>query len=230
MKTRRFSEADGAASSSPLVHRQCERHKDFGTLKSWSTSTFPCSRKIVAADRPPRLPGISDALDFVIAFGGSSTISPYVKGAISLAIEGIGVDKTANIWDTVSRVVGRDVNLLHTNNVLLIYREREGPVLCRLIGLHAPPIRAWGVEFTACGNESCRPSEYDLIVRNNDCGTRVVCSRCNWRSAALKVDDIKGVLHRLNSTVPDVFWHDYPPSPELRDIFVSVTKSKAKFA
>lgn len=170
----------------------------------------------------------SDRFDFVMAFGGSSMISMFVKAAISLAIESIGVDKTANIWDTLSRVVGRDINLLHTNNVLVIYRERGGEVLCRQIGLHAPPIRAWGVEFIACGKEGCQPSAYDFIVRDNDCGTRLVCRLCNWTSAALKPKDINGLIYRLSSTVPDVFWHEYPPSAQLQDVFVRVTHEKAK--
>lgn len=163
-----------------------------------------------------------------MAFGGSSTISTYVKSAISLAIEGIGVDKTANLWETLSRVVGRDVNLLHTNNVLIIYRERGSGVQCRQIGLHAPPMRAWGVEFTACGNEQCRPCPYDFVIKDNDCGTRMVCRLCSWTSKALKPKDISGLLFRLSSTVPDVFWHEYPPSAQLQDVFVCTTKQKQK--
>ena len=153
----------------------------------------------------------------------------------SLAIEDIEVDKTLHIWDIVSWLVSKDVNLLHTNNVLIIYRKREGPVLCWLIGLHAPSIWAWGIKFTVYGNKNCRLSDYNLIIWNNNCSTWVVCSRCNWRSATwrsatFKVNNIKGVLHRLNSTIPDIFWHHYPLSSELWDIFVSITTSKAKFA
>lgn len=164
--------------------------------------------------------------DFVVAFAGSSTISNYVKSAISQAIEGVGVDKTANIWDMLSRVVGRDINLLHTNNVVAIYRERGGEVKSRQIGLHAPPMRAWGFEFTACGNEECRPSPYDFIIKDNECGTRMTCRLCNWSSATLKLRDVTGLFFRLSSTVPDVYWHDYPPSVELQDVFVRVTNRR----
>jgi hypothetical protein len=143
-------------------------------------------------------------------------------------IEAIGVDKTGNIWDTVSRVVGRDLNLLTMNSVVVIYRERGGEVKSRHIGLHCPPLRAWGVEFSACATEGCRPAPYDFIIRDNDTGVRITCRLCHWRSVSLKLSDVKGVLFRLSSTVPNVFWHEYPPSLELQDVFVTVTKSKGE--
>jgi hypothetical protein len=167
-----------------------------------------------------------DEFDFVLAFAGSSTISNYVKGAVSQAIEAMGLDKTDGIWETIARVVGRDVNLLQTNNVALIYRERGEQVKCRLIGLHCPPLRAWGFEFTACGKHDCRPSAYDFLIRDNESGVRMTCRLCNWRSASLKLRDVEGLLFRLSSTVPNVFWHEYPPSAQLQNVFVRVTKAK----
>lgn len=177
---------------------------------------------------PPRRPdrNCRDEFDFVLAFAGSSTISTFVKGAISQAIQGVGVDKTCDIWDTLTRAVGRDINLLHTNSVIAIYRERRGEVRCRQIGLHCPPTRAWGFEFTACGSDECRPTPYDFIIRDNGTGVRATCRRCNWASVALKPRDLDGLLFRLSSTVPDVFWHEYPPSVELQDLFVRVTKQR----
>ena len=68
-----------------------------------------------------------------MAFAGSSTISSYVKPAISQVIQGIGVDKKYSIWDTIVRIVAGDTNLLETNNVVLIYRERGEEVRCRQI-------------------------------------------------------------------------------------------------
>lgn len=162
----------------------------------------------------------------MVAFAGSSTISNYVKAAISHAIEAIGVDKTDNVWQTIARVVGRDINLLHTNNVVVIYRERGEGVKCRQIGLHCPPLRAWGFEFTACATAECRPSPYDFIIRDNDVGVRMTCRLCNWQSASLKLRDVEGQLFRLSSTVPDVFWHEYPPSTSLENIFVAATHKK----
>jgi hypothetical protein len=175
-------------------------------------------------------PAHRDIFDFVMAFAGSSTISTFIKTAISQAIEGMGVDKSGNIWETISRVVARDINLLHTNTVVLIYREREGAreVKSRQIGLHYPPMRAWGFEFTACGNDACRPSPYDFSMKDNESGTRIVCRLCGWASTALKIKDVEGLFVRLSSTVPNVFWHEYPPSAELQDVFVRITKSRSQ--
>ena len=169
---------------------------------------------------------LSDTFDFVMAFAGSSTISSYVKPAISQAVQGIGVDKKCSIWETIVRLVAGDTSLLETNNVVLIYRERGEQVQCRQIGLHCPPIRVWGFEFAACGNHECRPSPYDFCIRENESGVRMVCRRCNWRSASLRLRDAEGMISRVNSTVPNVYWHEYPPSTRSQDLFVRVTKRK----
>ena len=167
-----------------------------------------------------------DMFDFVVAFGGSSTLSAYVKTAISESIVGIGVDKTSGIWQTISHAVGRDMKLLHTNNVIVIYRERGEGIKCRQIGLHCPPLRAWGFEFKACAKSDCRPSQHDFIIRDNDVGVRMTCRVCEWQSASLKFRDVEGLLYRLSRTTPDVFWHEYPPSAELENVFVSTTERK----
>lgn len=169
-----------------------------------------------------------DRFDFVLAFAGSSTLSNHIKNTVSQAIEGLGVDNAGNIWETMSQVVGRDLTLLQMNSVVVIYRERGGEVKCRHIGSHCPPLRAWGVEFRACATQGCRPGPYDFIIRENASGVRVVCRECQWRSAALKLSDFKGLLFRLSSALPDVFWHEYPASAELQDLFVRVTKLKGR--
>jgi hypothetical protein len=172
--------------------------------------------------------GCRDRFDFVLAFAGSSTLSSHVKNTVSQAIEGLGVDNAGDIWETVSQVVGRDLTLLQMNSVVIIYRERGGGVKCRHVGSHCPPLRAWGVEFRACATQGCRPGPYDFIIRENDSGVHVVCRECQWRSAALKPSSFKGLLFRLSSALPDVFWHEYPASAELQDLFVRVTKLKEK--
>lgn len=170
--------------------------------------------------------GPRDVFDFVLAFSGSSTLSSHVKNTVSQVIEGFGVDKTGNVWETISQVVGRDLSLLQMNSVVAIYRERNAGVKCRHIGSHCPPLRAWGVEFTACATKGCRPSAYDFSIRENNSGVRVTCRLCGWRSAALKVGDLVGEIFRLSSALPDVYWHEYPASAELQGIFLRVTKAK----
>ncbi|KAI9568141.1 hypothetical protein HD554DRAFT_2172539 [Boletus coccyginus] len=167
-----------------------------------------------------------DEFDFVLAFGGCSTISHYAKGTISQAIEGVGVDNTGGLWESLSRLAGRELKQLQMNTVVLIYRERGEGVKCRQIGLHQPPMRAWGVEFSACGKEGCRPTPYDFDIRDSGGRVHFTCRLCHWRSAALRDSDLKGLVFRLSSSLPDVYWHDYPPSMELQDALVRATKHK----
>ena len=81
-----------------------------------------------------------------------------LKKCISRVIERIGVDKTTNIWDTLTQVMGQDRTLMQATNVVLIYRERGGEqMLSRRIGVHYPPLKPWGFPFKGCSTEGCRP-------------------------------------------------------------------------
>ena len=155
-------------------------------------------------------------------------ISSQIKNMINQVIEAIGLDKTSNIWDSITRVVGRDLNLLQLNSVIVIYRERGAAmeVKARHVGLHCPPLRAFGIEFCACATEGCRPSPYDFVIRDNHSGVRMTCRLCKWQSATLKASNVQGLINRLSSTMPDVFWHEYPAAVDIQDAFVRMTKRK----
>ena len=133
-----------------------------------------------------------DSFGFVLAFTGSSMLLNHIKNTVSQAIEGLGMDNAGNIWEMMSQVVGHNLTLLQMNSVIIIYRERGSEVKCRHIGSHCPPLRAWGVEFRACVTQGCRPGLYDFIIRENDSRVRVVCRRCQWRSAALTLVTSRG--------------------------------------
>lgn len=155
----------------------------------------------------------------MLAFADCSTIVHHIRNTISQVIEQIGVDKVANIWDTISQVVGHDIELFHMNNK----RDAEG-IKCRHIRSHSPLLRAWGFEFRVCGIEGCRPTQYNFAIWHNTSRVKMVCRLCKWESVVLKESNIRGLLFRLNSTVPVVFWHKYPASEELQDIFMSTSK------
>ena len=44
----------------------------------------------------------------------------------------------------------------------------------------------------------------------------------------LDTSDFKGLLFQLSSALPDVFWHKYPASAELQNLFMRVTKLKGR--
>ena len=203
--------------------RQRDGFNDLKTL----VERYDSSPPLPATNHSPNST-IRDSFDFVLGFGGSSTILSQIKNMINQVIEAIGLDKTSNIWDSIARVAGQDLNLLQMNSVIVIYRERGATmeVKARHIGLHCPPLRAFGVEFRACATEGCRPSPYDFILRDNHSGIRMTCRLCKWRSASLKASDVQGLINRLSSTTPDVFWHEYPAGVDIQDVFVRVTKRK----
>lgn len=145
-------------------------------------------------------------------------------------IERIGVDKTAGIWDTVLRVVGHDLLLLEVNAVVVIFRERgSSEVLARKIARHAPPLRPWGVDFSVCGTPNCARKPHHFFVKNDGYAVRVTCRFCGWRSEWVDDNHLanRGVF-KVDRSLPNVFWHPYPPPPSLQNVFVDVTEIKRR--
>lgn len=148
-----------------------------------------------------------------------------IRNAFSQVIERIGVDKSDCIWKTVARIIGQDHSLLEVNTAVIIYRERETQeVVARKIGRHNPPLRPWGVEFHACGTPGCEPNSRDFYIRserNNQ--VRATCRACLWTSAWVKEADREGLVFQLDSSMPTIYWHDYPPPDALQNLFVEAT-------
>lgn len=160
----------------------------------------------------------------MLGFAGSSTIPAQIRNALSEVIERIGVDKTAGIWDTVARVIGQDLHLLEVNAVVIVYKERcSQEVVARKIARHSPPMRPWGFEFHACGSSHCEPRSQDFAMQNSDFDVRTSCRCCGWKSAWVKERHWKRCLFRLDRTLPNVFWHEYPASKALENLFVDIT-------
>lgn len=138
------------------------------------------------------------------------------------------MDKTAGIWDAIIRVIGHDLLLLEVNSVVVVFKERGSKeVHARKIGKHSPPLRPWGVEFRACGKPGCsgRKSQ-DFFVQSKECDVRMTCRFCGWTSAWVKEKDWKGEVFKVDRTLPNVFWHAYPASHSLQNLFIEVTQQK----
>lgn len=135
------------------------------------------------------------------------------------------MDKTAGIWETLVRVIGHDIILLEVTAAVVVYRERgSDEVLAKKIARHSPPLRPWGVEFRACGTPDCHPRPQDLYVQSNDFDVRMNCRSCGWLSVWVKERHWKNRVFRLDRTLPNVFWHDYPAPKSLENIFVDATR------
>ncbi|KAI9574182.1 hypothetical protein HD554DRAFT_2034358 [Boletus coccyginus] len=155
--------------------------------------------------------------NFVLAFGGCLMISHYTKGMISQVIKGVGIDNTGSLWESPSWLAGRELKQLQMNTMVLIYQEWSKEVKCRQIGLHQPLMRAWGVEFSTCKKEECRPTSYDFDIRDSDGRVHFTCRLCHWCSAVLRNSNLKRLVFRLSSSLSDMYWHDYPPFMKLKD-------------
>ena len=123
------------------------------------------------------------------------------------------------------RVIGHDIILLEVTAAVVVYRARgSNEVLAKRIGRHSPPIRPWGVEFCACGKPGCQPRTNDFYVQSSAFDIRMTCRCCGWQSAWVKERHWKNFVFRLDRTLPNVFWHDYPAPKSLENLFVDVTE------
>lgn len=71
-----------------------------------------------------------------------------------------------------------------------------------------------------CKNEGIKQSHLDFLVKGDAASVRMECKTCGWKSGRVKEEHTKGLLNRLNSKLPNVYWHEFPPSKELRSLFV----------
>ena len=161
-------------------------------------------------------------------FAGSSMLPTQIRGPLSQVIECIGVNKTAGIRDTVLWVVGHDLLLLEVNAVVIIFRERgSSEVLARKIARHAPPLQPWGVDFSVCGTLNCTQKPHHFFIKNNSHAVCVMCRFCGWRSEWVDDNHLadRGVF-KVDRSLPNIFWHPYPPLPSLQNVFMDITEIK----
>ena len=171
--------------------------------------------------------------DFVLAFGGSSTIGHQIRNTLLEAIERVAVDKTGDLWDMLSQAVCHDLHLLQTNSVVILFKERHGPdskPTAREISLHYPPSRPWGISFSACGKEGCNPSSHDFDVQSSSSGVRMQCRLCGWRSSKVTYEDACEYVTLVDKSFPNVYWHSYPVSAPFAALFVTAAGNKKRRA
>lgn len=153
-----------------------------------------------------------------------------LKKCLARVVECIGVNKTKNIWGAVSQAVGQDRTLLQATNVVLIYRERGSELTAaRRIGAHFPPLRPWGFQFKECGTEGCKPQANELVVKNSHGKIQLLCQRCLWKSALVGESDVRDHFVSLGGETPNVYWHGFPASQELKRIFTATARERVSY-
>src|ERR1700692_470837 len=103
---------------------------------------------------------LSDIFDFIIGFGGSSTLPGNVGPMVQAFVRNATLFGIPDVWDSLCELLASSPDVLEYNTVVIVYGsyvEGRRIVESREIGKHRPPYRAFGHEFSACAKEGCRP-------------------------------------------------------------------------
>jgi hypothetical protein len=171
---------------------------------------------------------LSDIFDFIIGFGGSSTLPVNVGPMVQAFVRNATLFGIPDVWDSLCELLASSPDVLEYNTVVIVYGsyvEGRRIVESREIGKHRPPYRAFGHEFSACAKEGCRPEVSDNRVSTKNGKVRITCAKCQWTSAWVPIDRDNEYFFRVKHTIaPTLFWHHFPPSAGLRNFFVNATQ------
>jgi hypothetical protein len=171
---------------------------------------------------------LSDIFDFIIGFGGSSTLPVNVGPMVQAFVRNATLFGIPDVWDSLCELLASSPDVLDYNTVVIVYGsyvEGRRIVESREIGKHCPPYRVFGHEFSACAKEGCRPEVSDNRVSTKNGKVRITCAKCQWTSAWVPIDRDNEYFFRVKHTIaPKLFWHHFPPSAGLRNFFVNATQ------
>ncbi|KAG2355384.1 hypothetical protein BDR07DRAFT_1381575 [Suillus spraguei] len=172
----------------------------------------------------------NDDVDFVLAFGGSGTLPSMVSNIVRSLIVETGIYGRTDIWSTICDTLACSSDFLDYTTAVLVFAstvDKRRVVECRQIGKDIPGLRAFGYEFRSCPTPGCQPTPADMRVHNHGVKVRLLCLKCRWKSAAVRNDEDNKHFKRLNKLVaPQLFWHHFPPSTDLQNYFVELTKAE----
>jgi hypothetical protein len=171
---------------------------------------------------------LSDIFDFIIGFGGASTLPVNVGPMVQAFIRSATLFGIPDVWDSLCELLASSPEVLDYNTVVIVYgayAEGKRVVESREISKHRPPYRAFGHEFSACAKEGCRPAVSDNRVSTKHGKVRITCAKCQWTSAWVAIDKDNEFFFRVKPTIaPTLFWHHYPASAGLNNFFVNATR------
>ncbi|KAG2126263.1 uncharacterized protein EDB93DRAFT_1257638 [Suillus bovinus] len=169
-----------------------------------------------------------DIFDFIIGFGGSSTLPVHVGPTVQAFVRNATLFGIPDVWDSLCELLASSPDVLDYNTIVVVYAsyvEGKRIVESREISKHRPPYRAFGHEFSACAKEGCRPTVSDNRMSAKNGKVRITCAKCQWTSAWVAIDKDNEYFFRVKPTVaPMLFWHHFPPSSGLNNFFVNATR------
>ncbi|KAG2336725.1 hypothetical protein BDR05DRAFT_1005609 [Suillus weaverae] len=165
-----------------------------------------------------------DIFDFVIGFGGSSTLPGFVGPTVLAFIRTAAVFGGTDVWESLCDLLVTNPDVLEHTTVIAVYAcyvNGKRTVESREVAKHST-YRAFGYKFSTCANEGCNSSMTDTIrVSRKENMVQMTCAKCHWKSAWLPTDQDNGHFLRVKpATTPTLFWHNFPPSPGLHKLFV----------
>lgn len=170
-------------------------------------------------------------VDFVLAFGGSGTLPSMISNTVRSFMMEMGVFGRKDVWAGLTQMLATSNDFLEYTTAVVVYSSYltgQRTVECRQITKDSLGVRAFGFEFKACATQGCHPSAADMRVFNKDAKVHLCCLKCHWRSAWVRTDEDNEYFKRVHKIVaPTLFWHHFPPSIGLQNLFVEVSKPKA---
>ncbi|KAG1847025.1 hypothetical protein DFJ58DRAFT_843341 [Suillus subalutaceus] len=170
----------------------------------------------------------SNQFEVVVGFGGSGTLPSMVSHTVRSFIVETGVFGRTDPWSAICHMLTSNHDVLDYTTAVVVYATTVNgsrQIECRQIAKDAPGLRAFGYEFKSCGKPGCTPCPADLRVFNHKERVRVRCLRCHWQSSWARTDRDNKHFKRVNAlAAPQLFWHYFPPSPDLQNFFVDLTE------
>ncbi|KAG2741504.1 hypothetical protein P692DRAFT_20750781 [Suillus brevipes Sb2] len=170
----------------------------------------------------------SKQFEVVVGFGGSGTLPSMVSHTVRSFVVETGVFGRTDPWSAICHMLTSSHDVLDYSTAVVVYAtvlDGSRKIECRQIAKDTPGLRAFGYEFRSCGKPGCSPCPPDLRVFNRSERVRVRCLKCGWQSSWARTDSDNKHFKRVNAlAAPQLFWHHFPPSPDLENFFVDLTE------
>jgi hypothetical protein len=172
----------------------------------------------------------SDIVDFILAFSESGTLLSMVLSTVCSLIVDTGIFRHTNIWSSLCEMIASSNNFLHYTTVVVIYAstvDNQYIIECHQIGRDIPGTCAFGYKFKSCPTPGYCPAPADMCVHNQNFKVHLHCLKCKWRSACARTNENNKHFKQLKKlAVPQLFWHHFPPSTDLQNYFMELTKAE----
>jgi hypothetical protein len=131
------------------------------------------------------------------------------------------VYNTENLEVAIRHSIAMDLEVLRVTPVIVIFKGKDGGLICRSYGAHSEPYLLRGVRYLWCGHCKATPGTVYFEMASHSRNHAIFCcTECKWYSKWLKLSEMTWAKS-IGPTYPCVFYHDFPLSPALRMKYLS---------